>query len=144
MFNKIYTSKNPAETFYLAGKIKNYYFKGGIIILKGDLGSGKTVFVQGVAHFLGINKRIVSPTFVLTKVYQINMFQKLYHLDCYRLSEGDSPESLGLSDIFSNPFDIVCIEWPEKIKKNLPQPIIELHFSILPKDFRKIKVIINY
>ena len=89
-----------------------------IIALTGDLGSGKTTFIQGFFKGVGIKKRITSPTFVIFKRFKIHdsRFKSIYHIDCYRLT----PKELAVLDfqeIINNPQNIVLIEWAEKIKK---------------------------
>lgn len=109
--------------------------QGEILALVGDLGAGKTVFVQGVAHGLGIKNRIVSPTFILMRKYN-----NFYHVDLYRL-EGDvekEVENLGLLDILKDKNNIVAIEWAEKIKDLLPGNTTLIHFENLGEDERKI------
>jgi tRNA threonylcarbamoyladenosine biosynthesis protein TsaE len=93
-----------------------------IITLHGDLGAGKTTFTQGFARGLGIKRRLISPTFVIMRRYQMpirKQFKNLYHIDAYRLKNPDGLETLGLAAIFSDPTAIVLIEWPENIKKLL-------------------------
>lgn len=95
-----------------------------VIALTGNLGSGKTTFVQGFAEGLGISNRIISPTFILMRSYKIEDkggFEALYHLDLYRL-EGDVKRevlNLGFEEILENPKNIILIEWAEKIKEEL-------------------------
>lgn len=104
---------------------------GGAICLYGELGSGKTTFVQGFAKGLGITSRLLSPTFIIVRRYQIpdsSVF--LYHLDLYRVEEGKL-DQLGLSDIFSDPDSFVVIEWAEKLGSSLPNNRIDVHFSVL-------------
>lgn len=105
-------TKNLAKK--MAGKIKS-----GVIALTGELGAGKTTFVQGFAKGLGIKEKIISPTFVLIRQYPIpNTSRILYHIDLYRL-EGFT--ELGLKEIIGDPNNIVLIEWAEKIKNDLPE-----------------------
>jgi len=96
-----------------------------IIVLKGELGAGKTEFVKGLKKFLKINNNILSPTFVLMKVYIINNakinFKNLYHFDLYRLIENDkciveSLNILNIYDILNNKDNIIFVEWGENIK----------------------------
>lgn len=89
---------------------------GDVVILKGDMGAGKTVFCKGVAKGLGITDEILSPTYA----YMNDYYGKLYHYDCYRLSSGAQAEALGLCDYFYA--DGVClVEWAENIAEVLPE-----------------------
>ena len=91
---------------------------GDLILLSGDLGSGKTCFTQGIARGLGIKEHIVSPTFVLIREYYGRL--TLYHIDLYRLSDSEEIQSTGLEDYLCS--DGICvIEWAEKYISILPQ-----------------------
>lgn len=99
---------------------------GGVIALSGELGAGKTTFVQGFAEGLGIKDKIISPTFVLVRQHNIpNTSSILYHIDLYRLEDQLSINSIGLEDFISDPKNIVIIEWSEKLEK-LPKGTIKI------------------
>jgi len=121
--------------------------KNRIIALYGDLGSGKTTFAQGLARGFGIKRRIVSPTFVIIRSYNIkNTNKKLkmfYHIDLYRIENEKHIEGLGLEEIISNPENVVVIEWAEKMGKLLPKERWDIRFEHLKNDKRKISVIKN-
>ncbi len=110
--------------------------------LKGNLGAGKTTFLQGFAEGLGVRDKITSPTFVIMNRFPIKKgkFTNFYHLDCYRIESGKEMENLEFEKIISNPENIVCIEWPEKIKKVLPEDVFYIKFDILEGDKRKITI----
>jgi len=107
-----------------------------VIGLSGDLGAGKTTFIQGFCRSIGIRKRITSPTFVLFKRFKVNnpRFANLYHIDCYRLKKPEELLKLGFKEILNNPQNIVLIEWAEKIKKILPKKIIRISFEYGKKE----------
>ncbi|MCX8015972.1 MAG: tRNA (adenosine(37)-N6)-threonylcarbamoyltransferase complex ATPase subunit type 1 TsaE [Patescibacteria group bacterium] len=112
-----------------------------IFALSGNLGVGKTNFVQGVAKALKIKQPILSPTFVIIKDFKINkrcFFKKLYHIDCYRLEKISEIKNLGINDVFSNPTNLIFIEWPEKIKKIIPRETVWIKFKIINKNIREI------
>jgi tRNA threonylcarbamoyladenosine biosynthesis protein TsaE len=112
-------------------KVKAEKSKATIVTLSGDLGAGKTTFVQSVGKILGIKKKIVSPTFVLMKRYYLkeNQFENLYHIDAYRL-EGKyikhELKLLGFEEIIKDPKNILFIEWPEILGKNLPKKVLKI------------------
>lgn len=110
-----------------------------VIALTGDLGAGKTTFMQGFAKAVGVQDRIISPTFVLMRRYPIAS-GILYHLDMYRLENDDKGEveNLGLPEIWSTPGNIVVIEWAEKIKDLLPEHTKWVTFEHTDEDYRKI------
>jgi tRNA threonylcarbamoyladenosine biosynthesis protein TsaE len=140
-------SKGPLETKkrgeILAKKIlkgKNYK-KAKVLALKGDLGGGKTTFLQGFAKGLGIKDKILSPTFVIMKKFKIpgnKKFKNFYHLDCYRIKNQKEIPDFGLKEIFFNNQNIVAIEWAERINAILPAKKILLKFKFLNKKNRKI------
>lgn len=106
-----------------------------VLALSGDLGAGKTTFLQGFAKGLGIEEVVNSPTFIVMKKYQITShksqinFKFFYHIDCYRLEAPEEILQLGFTEIISNPENIVAIEWPEKIEELLPKEKISLSFE---------------
>ena len=102
--NKNYQSSSEEETKKIAKDFAKLLKSGDVVALFGDLGSGKTVFVKGLARSLGIKTTITSPTFVLIKSYPIYRAQKslsFYHLDLYRVSGTKDIKSLGLKELFS-------------------------------------------
>lgn len=113
-----------------------------ILSLSGNLGGGKTTFLQGFAKGLGIKDKILSPTFVVMKKFEVPgfRFQNFYHLDCYRLKNEKDVVELGLEDILKDARNIVAIEWPEKIKKALPKNTILIEFKFIDTKTRKITI----
>lgn len=121
--------------------------KGALVFgLVGGLGSGKTTFAQAFAKALGVKKKIKSPTFVITKKYQIpksklQMKSKyFYHFDIYRIHNEKEILNLGWEEIISNPQNIVLVEWADKIKKILPKNRVKINFKHLKGDKREIKI----
>jgi len=112
---------------------------GEIFALSGELGSGKTTFVQGFAEGLGVSGRIISPTFILMRKYGVDD-KDFYHIDLYRLEGNIKNEviNLGLADVWAKPENIVVIEWAEKIKKMVPKSARWIKFENLGGDRRKI------
>ena len=108
--------------------------------LEGDLGGGKTTFLQGFAKGLGIKQKILSPTFIIIKNFPISDFQFLnfYHIDCYRIEKAKEILDLGFKKIISNPKNIVVIEWSDRIKKILPADIIILKFKFINEKTREV------
>ncbi len=95
-----------------------------VLALSGDLGAGKTAFTKELASLLGIPYDITSPTFVIMKSYVIPahpFFKTLVHIDAYRIESDDEMRVLGLKEILSEPTNLVCIEWPEKIATLIPE-----------------------
>lgn len=99
-----------------------------VVALSGDLGAGKTTFTQFVATVLGITEQVTSPTYVLEKVYQLQgqCFERLVHVDAYRLHEAHELEVLGWSDILRDPKTLIVLEWPEKVASIVPTNAIRI------------------
>lgn len=114
--------------------------KGGdVVCLHGDLGGGKTTFVQGLAKGLGIEKKIISPTFIIMRSYELGS-KNFYHVDLYRVENERDIEGLGLLDLMENEDAIVVIEWAEKIEDNLPEKRKDIFFEYLDEDKREILI----
>lgn len=111
---QVYKSRSPLDTQKIAKSLASDFKNGGVIALSGELGSGKTTFVQGFAKGLGINEKIISPTFLLIRQYPVGNYF-FYHIDLYRLGSVEMKD-LGLKEILTDPNNIVLIEWPERIK----------------------------
>jgi len=145
---KIFRTKSFLETKALGRKMakeflmscKNPKNRAVIIGLKGDLGGGKTTFVQGFAKGLGVKEKILSPTFVILKKFKIqnSKFKILFHIDCYRIHNSQELLDLGFKEIISDPKNIVVIEWIDRIRKIIPKDIIFLKFNFVNINTRKI------
>ncbi len=101
---------------------------GTLVLLSGDLGVGKTFFVQTVIQLLG-EEKVLSPTFSLINNYQTKSFEKIYHVDLYRLKDDEDLESTGFWDLFNDKKALVFIEWADRLK-----------ISQLPLDWKKIQI----
>lgn len=111
-----------------------------VVCLKGDLGSGKTTFVQFVAELLGVKGMITSPTFVIEKIYDTEdaRFTKLVHIDAYRLKGGQELKTLRWDDMVGDPKHIIFIEWPEHVADILPSDVHRLSFTFIDDATREI------
>ncbi|MEK7062388.1 MAG: tRNA (adenosine(37)-N6)-threonylcarbamoyltransferase complex ATPase subunit type 1 TsaE [Patescibacteria group bacterium] len=117
-----------------------------VLALSGDLGAGKTTFVQGFLCGAGIRKKITSPTFVLIKNYELGIknygnYKKIYHIDCYRIYKPKDILSTGIKEILNNPENIVLIEWPERIGRILPKTAIVIKLKYGKKENERIIII---
>ena len=129
-----YVSTDAEKTQAIAKKLarlaKRAKELSGVIALTGDLGAGKTTFVQGFAEGLGIKDRIISPTFVLMRQHKIPKTQKtLFHIDLYRLDGEKELQQLGLEELLNDTNHLILIEWAEKAKKLLPKNTTWVHFE---------------
>jgi tRNA threonylcarbamoyladenosine biosynthesis protein TsaE len=131
-------SNNAEDTKKLAKKIASRANAGDIFALIGQIGAGKTTFVQGFIKYFKINQHITSPTFVIMNEYQIKDKNSIVHIDLYRLEKIDSEILAQISDYFQNPKNICLIEWAEKLKKQLPLKTKIINFKILGEKSREI------
>jgi len=146
---QIYAAESPRQTKKLGGLLAKEILKSGpgksprVLALTGDLGAGKTNFIQGFAKGLEIKETISSPTFVIAKIYSLKKsaeFKNFYHIDCYRLKSGDDLALLGAKEIFSDPQNIVAVEWPLIAADSLPKNTIKIGFEIIDAKCRHISM----
>ena len=146
VFDREIITKSPQETAKVGQELGHHLVKSEklkvksgeeekgakIICLYGELGSGKTTFVQGLAKGLGIKSRLLSPTFIIVRRYLIpDLDSFFYHLDLYRLNEARDLNSLGLAEIFSQTGNLVVVEWAEKLGELLPKDRIDIWLKTL-------------
>jgi tRNA threonylcarbamoyladenosine biosynthesis protein TsaE len=133
-------TKSEEETKKV-GELLAKTLKGGeVLCLEGDLGAGKTTFVQGLAKGLRVKEWPRSPTFVIMRNYQLPTTNyELIHIDCYRLKDPEDLLRLGFKEII-NSENIVVIEWADKARKILPNNCLRIKFEFLGENERKIIV----
>ena len=142
------TTKSSGETKDFAKVLIGEWFElnktknsSWLVCLSGDLGSGKTTFVQGLAEELGIKEVVNSPTFLIMKKYSARRDEalpRLYHFDCYRISDYQEILDLGWKEIISEKNNIIVIEWPKKIEEILPKKRLEIKFEFVDENTRRI------
>ncbi|MDI6686716.1 MAG: tRNA (adenosine(37)-N6)-threonylcarbamoyltransferase complex ATPase subunit type 1 TsaE [Desulfobacterales bacterium] len=130
------------ETQQLGRKIGTSISGGTVICLTGDLGSGKTSFVQGLAMGLGVpdDYYITSPTYVLINKYPGRY--TLFHVDLYRIKNPVDFEDIGLYEILHGK-SVVAVEWADKLSKDFLSEYMAIHFEILNDNSRKITITVN-
>ena len=137
----IIETNSAEETFALGKALGEKASPGQIYTLDGDLGTGKTVFTQGVAAGLGITEAISSPTFTIVQEYDTGRLP-LYHFDVYRIGDIEEMEEIGYDDYFFGE-GICLIEWADLIREILPEHVIRITIEKdLEKgfDYRKITI----
>jgi len=142
MNQKIIT-KSFEQTQSFAQEFANTLKGGDILLLFGDLGAGKTTFMQGVAKGLDISQTALSPTFIIMRSYEVSNneeIKNLYHLDLYRINSEHDLDGLGMQEIFVDNKSIVAIEWPEKLGKMLPEKRIEIRLKYISDEEREITI----
>lgn len=123
-----FKSDAPARTAELARRLAGVLRPGTVICLDGDLGAGKTLFVQNLAASLGVQGEVTSPTFNLMNVYEDGRLP-LVHFDLYRLEQEYELDEIGFYDYVENPDGLVLIEWAEKFPECLPEDHIALEIQ---------------
>ena len=113
-----------------------------VITIDGPSGSGKTTFTQALARALGIVTPVLSPTFVIERIYKIensNKFEHLIHIDAYRLENGQELTNLGWEKICQEPRNLIVIEWPERVADILPTDIYYINFEFVDENTRNLE-----
>ncbi len=128
----IYNSNSPKETENIAKAFSKELKPGDVICLNGDLGTGKTAFVQGLVKALGYAEPISSPTFTIVNCYETESLP-IYHFDVYRIEDPDEMYEIGYEEYVYGD-GISLIEWSEKIKEILPCDRYEV---VIEKDYKK-------
>ena len=138
-----FITKSTQETHEAGAKLgrdlKTGKIKKRILAFYGELGSGKTTFIQGLAKGLGIERRLISPTFVFVRRYEKEK-GFLYHVDLYRLKRASEARGLDLPDFFADQESFVLLEWADKIKEILPKERIDIFLEYLDEGRRKITI----
>ncbi len=134
-----YISKSEQDTINFAKNYAKNLKAGDIIVLSGELGSGKTKFVQGVLENFNLQDEISSPTFTIVNEYNSEKVN-IYHFDVYRLEDSDEFFAIGGEEYFSK--GICLIEWGELIEDILPKPYTKISFSKSDDDtsYRKLTI----
>ena len=125
------------ETRKTAAAMADLLAPGDVVSLAGDLGAGKTAFVQGAAAALGVTDPVASPTFVLVREYRGTV--PLYHLDVYRLEALQEVLDLGFEDLL-DPRGIVFVEWGDAIEALLPDAHLRVELRVEDDDTRRMLV----
>lgn len=136
--NNVYTSDSPAETKNIAIRLSTELQGGETIAFYGDLGSGKTCFVTGLAQGLGFTGEVSSPTFAIINEY-LGGRLNLYHFDMYRVSSWEDLYSTGFFDYLQEG-GVLAVEWSENIESALPDDAIRVKIERIDDNVRRITV----
>ncbi|MFA6355049.1 MAG: tRNA (adenosine(37)-N6)-threonylcarbamoyltransferase complex ATPase subunit type 1 TsaE [Candidatus Paceibacterota bacterium] len=119
--------------------------KATLTILSGELGAGKTALIREVAKHLGVKEKIISPTFVIMKIYKTKdkKFTKLIHIDAYRLNKSSELINLGWEEIIKDKNNLVLIEWPENVPECTNVHSCSIQISHIDNTTRNLKVCYN-
>ena len=131
---KVSHSYSLKDTEKIARELTRRLSGGDVIALSGELGAGKTTFVQGIAREFGIKDAVTSPTFVIMNAYEVSPDDRgitaLCHIDAYRLEKGKELASIGVEEYMGNPSVVTLIEWPERVAEILPESTLWVEITI--------------
>ncbi len=132
------SSNGPDETRRIGERLGSLLKPGDVVLLSGELGAGKTVFVQGVARGLDFAGTVSSKSFVLMGEYPGRV--KLYHADLYRLDDPEQVAELALEEISTD--GVLVVEWPERAGEGvLPEEHLHIEFDVTSEDERQLRLI---
>ncbi len=135
MISEEISTCSPEETLALGRRLSAILASGDVLCLYGDLGTGKTCLVQGLAEGLGAEDRAVSPSFTLVNEYPGRL--PLYHFDCYRLKSAAELDMIGY-DEYLGLEGVAVIEWAERIAERLPDERLDVRLERVSDNERRI------
>jgi tRNA threonylcarbamoyladenosine biosynthesis protein TsaE len=129
-----------ATQFISELKTKSWNQKAAVVGLSGQLGAGKTTFVQAAARGLGVEEVVNSPTFIILKRYSFKNqpWDNLIHIDAYRLEGGEELLSLGWDEIVNDAKNLIMVEWVEKVSEIMPPFCVRVNFHVVGEGVRTI------
>src|SRR5574339_272110 len=130
-------SRSPEQTRRIGKRLGGVLQTGDVICLQGDLGGGKTTFVQGLAQGWGSVDSVSSPTFILVNMYRREDQDKLFHMDAYRLDSTPEAEELDLDTMLAR--GPLLIEWPERMERLVPSERLWVQLDTMNEDERELK-----
>jgi tRNA threonylcarbamoyladenosine biosynthesis protein TsaE len=130
-------SSSAGQTRAIAGALASALHGGDVVVLSGDLGAGKTTFVQGAAAALDVRAHVTSPSFVLVREYAGRA--RVVHVDVYRLSSLQELIDLGYEELFA-PDAVTFIEWGDVVEDMLPDDRVEVDIRASDDDTRRITI----
>jgi len=133
-----FISHSPGQTQRLGARLAAHLEPGDQVLLEGTLGSGKTVFAQGVAQGLGITEPVTSPSFTLIREYREGRLP-LFHIDLYRIGSLAEVEALGLEEYLLDA-GVALVEWPDRAMALFPPYRLEVHLSIVAETKRDVRL----
>ncbi len=136
----VFQTKSPSETIRIGKEIGGLLLPGDVVALAGELGTGKTQFIKGLAEGVGVGKStyISSPSFTLINEYPGKI--PFYHIDLFRLTSEKEAEGLGLEEYFQGN-GITAIEWADKIPSLLPSELLWVHLHYVGKHTRTLELL---
>lgn len=130
-------SRSPEQTRRIGMRLGGALRAGDVLCLQGDLGAGKTTFVQGIAHGWGSLDSVSSPTFIIVNVYRRGDEARLFHMDAYRLDSTPEAEELDLDSMLSQ--GPLLIEWPERMDGLIPPEHLWISLEPVAQEEREMR-----
>ena len=139
MRNLILELNSIEMTEHVARKMAEHLFQGTIILLWGDMGSGKTTFIKSLCSGLGvIPEKVTSPTYTLVNIYKCSFF--IFHVDLFRLTSPEQLYDMDRADLIADD-GITMVEWPQMLQNFLSdEPILNLSFTTISEHHRRLKI----
>lgn len=138
-------SHSPDQTRAIGAHLGKVVPRGSLLLLSGDIGAGKTTFVQGLARPMQTGDRIQSPTFTIVAEHAGTGADgtplRLYHIDLYRLQGDGDLDSVGLDEYLSDPDAVTVIEWPERGRDWLPEEYLLIDLQTVAESKRNLRMI---
>ncbi|MCS7240569.1 MAG: tRNA (adenosine(37)-N6)-threonylcarbamoyltransferase complex ATPase subunit type 1 TsaE [Candidatus Bipolaricaulota bacterium] len=135
---KIVISEGPEETMALAMDLARRLGEGEVVALVGELGTGKTTFVKGLARSFFIPEEILSPSFLLARTYRGQRI--LHHIDLYRVRTIEELEEVGLTALLPPEEGVTAVEWADRLPRAIPKNAVWVYFEHAGGDRRKITI----
>jgi tRNA threonylcarbamoyladenosine biosynthesis protein TsaE len=132
-----FLSKSPEQTRASGGRLGSALQAGDLICLQGELGAGKTTFVQGLAQGWGSLDSVSSPTFILVNMYRRMDDAHLFHLDAYRLESVPEAEELDLESMLAQ--GALIVEWPARLGNLIPEERLWIDFEHVDEEHRQLR-----
>ncbi len=133
-------SHSEEETEKIASLIAAALSPGDTVLLRGNLGAGKTVFSRGFARGLGCEDTLSSPTYTIVQEYQLPSGARLYHMDLYRIADAASALGFGVDEFIDDPKAYKLIEWPERIESLLPEKCLTVEITHEGDEERSLRI----
>jgi len=144
-----FISNSAEETKKFAGEFAKKLKPGDILALYGNLGAGKTTFIQGLVASLGYRGKVFSPTFIFVRPYKISepgtasrdqekKIRIFYHIDLYRIEEPADLKTIGIEEFLNENNSVSAIEWPERIENGLPERTVKIKFDYIDENTRRL------
>lgn len=132
-------TESSGQTERLGEVLGGWLLPGDVVLLHGDLGTGKTTLTKGIARAMGVTDAVSSPSFALVNEYARPSL-RLAHLDLYRLNDPEDLESIGFLELTSSTDSIVIVEWPERAGDSLPDRFLLVELVVAGEDERVLQI----